>query len=150
MAHMEEPPFYSDDSDEAPTVGGQAFADWEWRGNFGRCEQPSFAASDFALPKASSKFHGSLPSAADPQVLQPGASSSNASSSSASTSQVLQQETEDWKKFWAARAQLKEQQVPVQAPVPPPSFPAAADPQVLQPGASSSNASSSKFPGAAT
>ena len=138
---MEEPPFYSDDSDEAPTVGGQDFADWEWRGNFGRCEQQTFAASDFALPKASSKFHGSFPAAADPQVLQPGASSSNASSSSASTSQVLQQETEDWK---------KEQQVPVQAPVPPPSFPAAADPQVLQPGASGSNASSSKFPGTAT
>ena len=35
------------------------------------------------------------------------------------------------------------QQMPVQAPVPPPSFPAAADPQVLQPGASSSSASSS-------
>ena len=69
----------------------------------------------------------SFPAAADPQVLQPGASSSSASSSSAiqwqdaqQQHQVqltplqqfphLQEEAEAWKKFWAARAQLKEQQ----------------------------------------
>ena len=79
----------------------------------------------------------SFPAAGDPQVLQPGASSSSASSSSAIQWQQsvflqwqqqdaqqqhqvqltplqqfphLQEESEAWKKFWAARAQLKEQQ----------------------------------------